>query len=80
MAKYQCYTCHKTLTKSCILSYKRSGSALSVLLYFTLKEVLIKYTTLKFNALSTHLLNKQMVSFDKNVPIVLPFYNHSSDL
>ena len=33
----ECYICHETLTKSCILSYKRSGSALSVLLYFTLK-------------------------------------------
>ena len=36
----KCYICHETLTKSCILSYKRSGSALSVLLYFTLKDVL----------------------------------------
>ena len=34
------YICHETLTKSCILSYKRSGSALSVLLYFTVKDVL----------------------------------------
>ena len=33
------YICHETLTKSCILSYKRSGSALSVLLYFTLKDM-----------------------------------------
>ena len=32
----QCYICHKTLIKSCILSYKQSGSVLSVLLYFTL--------------------------------------------
>ena len=32
----KCYICHKTLIKSCILSYKRSGSVLSVLLYFTL--------------------------------------------
>ena len=32
----ECYICHKTLIKSCILSYKRSGSVLSVLLYFTL--------------------------------------------
>ena len=32
----ECYICHVTLTKSCICSYKRSGSALSVLLYFTL--------------------------------------------
>ena len=27
----ECYICHKTLTKSCILLYKQSGSALSVL-------------------------------------------------
>ena len=47
------YICYETLTKSCILSYKWSGNTLGVLLYFTLKEVLIKY-----NALSTHLLNK----------------------
>jgi len=30
------YICHSTLIKSCILSYKQSGSVLSVLLYFTL--------------------------------------------
>ena len=36
----ECYVCHKTPTKSCILSYKQSGNALSVLLYFTLKDVL----------------------------------------
>ena len=29
----KCYICHKTLIKSCMLSYKRSSS---VLLYFTL--------------------------------------------
>ena len=29
-------TCHKTIIMSSILSYKRSGSASSVLLYFTL--------------------------------------------
>ena len=29
----ECYICHKTLIKSCILSYKQSGC---VLLYFTL--------------------------------------------
>ena len=45
----ECYNCHETLTKSCILSYKRSGSALSVLLYFTLKDVLTEGTPLKFN-------------------------------
>ena len=32
----ECYICHKTLIKNCILSYKQSGSVLSVLLYFTL--------------------------------------------
>ena len=32
--KAKCYICHETLTKSCILSYKQSGSALSVLLYY----------------------------------------------
>ena len=32
----ECYICHETLIKSCILSYKQSGSTLSVLLYFTL--------------------------------------------
>ena len=30
--KAECYICHETLTKSCILSYKQSGSALSVIL------------------------------------------------
>ena len=44
-----CYICHKTLTKSCILSYKRSGNALSVLLYFKLKDVLTEDIPLKFN-------------------------------
>ena len=32
----ECYICRKILIKSCILSYKQSGSVLSVLLYFTL--------------------------------------------
>ena len=45
----ECYICHQTLTKSCILSYKLSGSILSVLLYFTLKDVLTEDTPLKFN-------------------------------
>ena len=35
--KVECYICHETLTKSCILSYKRRGSALSVLLYLNLR-------------------------------------------
>ena len=40
---------------------------LSVLLYFAFKEVSvsIQYSSWKFNALSTHLLNKQIVFFDK---------------
>ena len=49
----KCYICHETLTKSCILSYRRSGSALSVLLYFKLKDVLTEDIPLK-------LMNKQM--------------------
>ena len=49
LGKAECYICHETLTKSCILSHKRSGSALSVLLYFTLKDVLTEDTPLKFN-------------------------------
>ena len=47
--KAECYICHETLTKNCILSYKRSGSALSVLLYFKLKDVLTEDILLKFN-------------------------------
>ena len=38
--KAECYICYEILTKSCILSQKWSGSALSVVLYFTLKGVL----------------------------------------
>ena len=45
----KCYICYETLIKSCILSYKRSGSALSVLLYFTLKDVLTEDIPLNFN-------------------------------
>ena len=45
----------------------------SVLLYFTLKDVLTEDTPLKFNT-----LNKQIDFFDKNVSIVLLFYNYSS--
>ena len=47
--KAECYIYHETLIKSCILSYKRSGSALSVLLYFTFKDVLTEDISLKFN-------------------------------
>ena len=49
------YICHKTLTKSCILSYKQSGSILSVLLYFTLTKMSAKYSSL---TILTHSLNK----------------------
>ena len=46
----KCYICHETLTNSCILSYKRSGSALNVLLYFKhLKDVLTEDIPLTFN-------------------------------
>ena len=63
----ECCICQETLIKSCILSYKRSGSALSVLLYFTLKDVLTEDIPLKFNislsmivlSLSTLVLNSR---------------------
>ena len=45
----ECYICNETLTKSYILSYKQSGSALSVLLHFKLKYVLTENIPLKFN-------------------------------
>ena len=45
----ECCICYETFTKSCILSYKRSGSTSSVLLYFTLMDVLTEDTPLKFN-------------------------------
>ena len=51
----ECYICHKTLIKNCIFSYKQSGSVLSVLLYFTLTEVSVKYSSL---VILTHSLNK----------------------
>ena len=51
----KCYICHKTFIKSCILSYKRSGSVLSVLLYFTLTKMSTKYS---FLVILTHSLNK----------------------
>ena len=45
----ECYICHKTLIKSCIIiSHKGSGSALSVLLYFTLTRVSTKYSFWSF--------------------------------
>ena len=52
--KVECCICYETFTKSCILSYKRSGSTSSVLLYFTLKDVLTEDTPLKFNTLIFH--------------------------
>ena len=51
----ECYICHKTFIKSCILSYKRSGSVLSVLLYFILTKVSTKYSSL---VILTHSFNK----------------------
>ena len=42
----ECYICHETLIKNCILSYKRGGSVLSVLFYFTLIEVSSEYSSL----------------------------------
>ena len=72
--------CNMTLTKSCILPYKQNSSALSVLLYFTLKDMLTKDTLLTFNVLSTqHLLNDQMVFFNKNVSRVLLLYKYSTE-
>ena len=47
--KPECYICHKTLTNSCMLSYKQVAVFLSVLLYFTLKDGLTEDTPLKFN-------------------------------
>ena len=46
-------------------SYKESSSAIWLLLHFILKEVLNIFLSLKFNVLSTHLLNKEMFFFDK---------------
>ena len=51
----ECYICHKTLIKSCMLSYKQSGSVLSVSLYFTFTKVSTKYSSL---VILTHSLNK----------------------
>ena len=69
----ECYICSETLTKSYILSYKQSGSALSVLLYFKLKDVLTEDIPLKFNT-------KQICFFDKDLSIEPQFYNYSSVL
>ena len=53
---------------------------ISALMYFKLKEMLEKYTSLKFNTLTTHLLNKQIIYFATNPSIVLLFYDYSSVL
>ena len=45
----ECYICPKTLIKSCILSYKQSGGALRLLLYFILKDMLTEDIPLNFN-------------------------------
>ena len=52
---------------------KQSGSALSVLLYFTHKDVLTEDTSLKFNTF----IDKWIDFFDKNVLMVLLFYKYS---
>ena len=44
LGKAECYVCHKTLIKSCILSYKQSGSVLSVLLHFTLSKDVVLWS------------------------------------
>ena len=58
----ECYICHESLIKSCILSYKRSGSVLSVLLYLILTKVSTKYSSL---VILTHSLIKYTIFFDK---------------
>ena len=42
-----------------------------VFIHLATSLVLTKYTSLKFNAMSAHLLNKQSIFLDKNVLIVL---------
>ena len=70
----KCYICHETLIKSCIVSYKQSDSALSVLLYFTLKYVLTEDFPLKFNKFNEY---NKCVSLIKMCSVVEPeFYNY----
>ena len=61
------------LSPSAVYYYTNKVSVLSILLYFTLKYVLTKDLPLKFN-------EQTKSFFDKNVSIVLPFYNYSSVL
>ena len=61
----ECYICHETLIKRIILSNKESGS---VLLYFTLTIVSLKYNSL---VILTHLLNKYPL-----IKCVNGFYNY----
>ena len=56
LGKAECYIClpsaifvMRPSPKSCILSYKQSGSVLSVLLYFKLKDVLTEDIPMNFN-------------------------------
>ena len=51
----ECYICHKTLIKSCILSYKQSGSVFKCFIVFYTNKMSAKYS---FLAILTHLLNK----------------------
>ena len=63
----ECYICHKTLIKSCVLSYKQSGSV---------KCFIVFYTNL------THFLNKQtgffveMYQQNHSSITTLAFYNY----
>ena len=67
--KAECYICHETLSKSCMLSYKVA------VFYCILHLKMCKQKTLLWNL--THLLNKQIDFFDKNVSIVLLLYNYT---
>ena len=59
LGEAECYICLEALIKSCILSYKQSGS---VLLCFTLTKVPSKCISLVILTLS---LNKYTISFNK---------------
>ena len=77
--KAKCYICHKTLIKSCMLSYKQSGSV-SVLLYFTLTKVSAKYSSLVILIHSLNKINKQSFLIKCVNGLRLAFYNYSSIL
>ena len=74
--KAECYICHETLTNGCILSYKWSGSILSVSLYFTLKDELIEDTPLKLYWIQILISLIKNVSLVHHSIITLAFYNY----